>query len=204
MPRPRTLTTDAIFRAALTVLDRDGFSGMSMRAVAAELRVSPMALYRYVDNREQLEELIVEQLLAPIDCTVPTGRPWMHRVEVLMDRLRTAIGAHPAAIPLLLSHRHKSLASLRWIESMLTVLNEAGLAGKDRAIAQRSLVSYLLGSLSSQHSSALSGPGTASMATLSDTEFPHVVETARTAQCITPDDEFHLGLAALLRGLKPD
>ncbi|MGV0742905.1 TetR/AcrR family transcriptional regulator [Mycolicibacterium sp. XJ870] len=202
MPRSRTLTRAAIATAALAVLDRGGLAALSMRAVASELGMSAMALYRYVDDREQLEKCIVEHLLDPIDLRLPVELSWKDQIEALMDRLRSAIGAHSAAVPLLLAHRHQSLASLRWIEAMLDVLAEAGLTGKDRAIAQRSLVSYLLGSLTNQHLGSLSGSGTAAMAALSNTEFPRVAEAARTARLITPDEEFQRGLAVFLHGLK--
>jgi len=196
------LTRATVAAAALAVLDRDGYSALSMRAVADELGMSAMALYRYVDDREQLEQSIVEHVLESIDLRMSANLTWTQRIWVLMERLRAAVLTHPAAIPLLLAHRHRSLASLRWIEAMLDALTEAGLTGKDRVVAQRSLVSYLLGSLSSQHLVSLSGPGTEAMARLSATEFPRVVETARTARTVTPDDEFQRGLAVILEGLK--
>jgi hypothetical protein len=37
--------------AALTVIDRDGLDALSMRAVAAELDVGTMSLYRYIIDR---------------------------------------------------------------------------------------------------------------------------------------------------------
>lgn len=201
MPRPRSLTRAAIVDAALAVLDRDGLAGLSMRALAAELGTSAMALYRYVDDREQLEEWIVERLWDSVDLTLPATATPHDRIVRLVERVRDAVAEHPAAIPLMLTHRHTTPASLRWIDSMLGVLNEAGLSGTERAIAQRSLVSYLLGTLHTQRLGPLSGPGTAAMATLPASEFPHLAETARHARHITPDDEFHLGLEILLRGL---
>lgn len=203
MPRPRSLTQAGIARAALAVLDRDGLAGLSMRAVAAELGTSAMALYRYVADREQLEQRVVEHLLDAVDLALPAGAPWQEQVVALMDRVRAAVSAHPAALPLLLTHRHTSPASLRWIETMLRVLGDAGLTGTERAVAQRTLVGYLLGSLHAQHLGSLSGPGTTAMSALPEEEFPLIAETARQARRLTPDEEFHRGLAVVLRGLLP-
>ncbi|HWD05227.1 MAG TPA: TetR/AcrR family transcriptional regulator C-terminal domain-containing protein [Amycolatopsis sp.] len=202
MPRPRSLTHADIVGAALAVLDRDGLAKLSMRAVAAELGTSAMALYRYVADRGQLEERIVEHLLSAVDLTLPAGASWKEQVAALMERVRAVIAAHPAAVTLLLTHRHRSPASLRWIDTMLRVLVDAGLTGTERAIAQRSLVGYLLGSLHTQHLGPLSGPGTKAMAALPVGEYPHLTETAEQARHITPDEEFRRGLAIFLRGLE--
>ena len=45
-----------------------------MRAVAAELGMATMALYRYVSDRDALEALIVEQVLGGIDSEYSRGR----------------------------------------------------------------------------------------------------------------------------------
>lgn len=48
------LTREDIVRAATRVAGEQGVSALSMRAVARELGVSPMALYNHVENREDL------------------------------------------------------------------------------------------------------------------------------------------------------
>lgn len=203
MPRPRSFSQGAIAAAALAVVDREGLDGLSMRNVAGELGVTAMALYRYVEDREQLETWTVEHVLGSLDLTLPPDQPWTDRIALLMDRLRVTVAAHPAAVPLLVTHRHTAPTSLRWIETMLSVLSEAGFAGKERVVAQRSLVSYLLGALQAEHLGPLSGTGTRAMAELPAAEFPRLAETARDAGNVTADEEFHFGLTALLSGLSP-
>lgn len=203
MPRPRSLTQAGIAAAALAVLDREGLAALSMRAVAGELGMSTMALYRYVADREQLEGLLVDHVLSAVDLERPTRASWRRQVSVLVERVRTAAAAHPAAVPLLLTHRHSSTASLYWTEAMLEVLTRAGFTGTERVIALRTLVAYLLGALQSEHLGPLSGPGTAAMTALTRDEFPNTADTARSAQRVTPDAEFRRGLAVVLRGLKP-
>ena len=60
----RVQVADQLASAALTVIDRDGLSGFTMRAVAQQLRMSTMAVYRYVQNRHELEELVLEHVPA--------------------------------------------------------------------------------------------------------------------------------------------
>ena len=115
MPRRRSLTNAAIAAAALAVIDRDGGAGLSMRAVATELRVGTMSLYRYVSDREELERLVADLVLAPVDTSQAQRLPWQQRVAELAERARAAISGHPAVIPLLLAHRHTAPNSWRWM-----------------------------------------------------------------------------------------
>ncbi|MFJ2733835.1 TetR/AcrR family transcriptional regulator [Streptomyces sp. NPDC087317] len=202
MPRPRSLTPDQPAAAALAVIDRDGLTGLSMRAVAKELGMSTMGLYRYVDDREELERLVVELVLAGVDVEPPgPGMPWRERIEVMVRRLRDAVAAHPATVPLAISHRHHSLGVLRWSEAVLAVLTEAGVEGERRVVALRGLLSYVIGAIQLEHLGALSGAGTVAITELPAAEFPHMTETARHARNVGADQEFLGGLALLLDGL---
>ncbi|BCJ59914.1 TetR/AcrR family transcriptional regulator [Micromonospora endophytica] len=202
MPRPRSLTPDRIASAALTVIDRDGLTGFTMRAVAAELAMSAMALYRYIDDRGELERLVVERVLDGIDVSPPDPKlPWAARVTLLLRRMRAAVAAHPAVAPLVPVHRHRSAAVLRWTETVLGLLTEAGLTGERRVLALRALLGYLLGAIQLEHLGPLAGAGTAALAELAPQAYPHLADTARTARHIDPDAEFDGGLALLLRGL---
>jgi AcrR family transcriptional regulator len=48
------MTRDRILAAAKSVLDRDGFSGLTVRKVAARARLSPMAMYRHFADKSAL------------------------------------------------------------------------------------------------------------------------------------------------------
>ncbi|MGW2767091.1 hypothetical protein [Streptomyces sp. NPDC001275] len=49
--------------------------------------------------------------------------------------MRDAVAAHPAIVPLAISHRRHSLGVLRWSDAALAVLTEAGVAGERRVVA---------------------------------------------------------------------
>ncbi|AKV03490.1 Transcriptional regulator, TetR family [Labilithrix luteola] len=202
MPRPRSLTLDAIAAAALELVDREGLPALSMRAVASELGVGAMSLYRYVEDRGQLEALMVERVLGAIDVSIPRAASgWRASVVVLVDRARDAIADHPAIVPLLLAHRHTSKSSRSWGEAVLGVLHDAGFSVDARVIGFRSLLSYVLGAVQVEHFGSLGGEGTAALAEPSE-EFPRLAETARQARKISVEREFHQGLAVVLDGLE--
>src|ERR1035437_9415708 len=100
MPRPRSLTDTDVAAAALAVIDRGGPAAFTMRAVAAELNMATMSIYRHVSNREQLEALIVEVLFAEVDTTPPRRCSWRRQISALVERVRDAVRAHPQVVPL--------------------------------------------------------------------------------------------------------
>ncbi|MEV5648887.1 TetR/AcrR family transcriptional regulator C-terminal domain-containing protein [Nocardia sp. NPDC052254] len=201
MPRPRSLTAADLSSAALAVIDRGGPAALTMRAVAAELGMATMALYRYVADRDALEALIVEQVLSGIDTGTPADADWRTCLGLLLDRMRAAVAAHPAMAPLVPRHRHASAAALRWMDATLAALADGGFEGRERVIAQRTLVGFLLGHLENEHYAAIGGSGTAVIASIAPAEYPYLVEAAARAREIAPEEEFRGGVEILLRGL---
>ena len=201
MPRPRSLSTERLAAAAVAVIDRDGLAGLSMRTVAGELGMSTMALYRYVRDRDELELLVVEDVLRALDPTPPPRVPWQDQIKAMAQRARAAIAAHPGVVPLLLRHRQRSMNTLRWSETVLSILTEAGFTGVGRVVALRGLISYINGAVQAEHLGALSGAGTATISELSPADFPLMAATAGTARAVGPDEEFAGGLEIVLRGL---
>ncbi|GLY68433.1 TetR/AcrR family transcriptional regulator [Amycolatopsis taiwanensis] len=201
MPRPRSLTHTGIATAALAVLDSDGLDGLTMRAVAKELGVGTMSLYRYVTDRDQLEGLVVDLVLDGLDLTVPARASAAKRLAILAERIHETVGAHPAVVPLLVSRRHLSAGTRRWGEAVLGVLAEAGFTGKRRVIAFRTLMSYVLGALQAAVLGALSGAGTTALAELPAEDFPFLADTARHARNVPAKEEFRRGVEIVIRGL---
>lgn len=201
VPRARSLTLSGIAAAALTVLDRSGLDGLTMRAVATEMQVGTMSLYRYVESREQVEELAVDLVLAGVDVDAPEGASWAEQVTVLASRVREVVAAHPGVAPLLLARRHSSPASQAWGEAVLRALADGGFEGADRVVAFRTLLAYVFGAVQVEHHSPVSGSGTAALAELPADRFPMLTATAASALRMRPEDEFRLGLAVVLRGL---
>jgi AcrR family transcriptional regulator len=183
------------------VIERDGALGLSMRAVAQELGMGTMSLYRYVEGREQLETLVVDLVLQDLDLEVARGTSWIDRASRLAVRAHVAATAHPAVTPLLLARRHASLASLRWGEALLGVLAEAGFAGERRVVAFRTIVAYVFGAVQLAYLGPIDGRGTEAIAALPADAFPLLAETARSARGISPGDEFVNGLMLVLRGI---
>ena len=69
--RRTALTVDGIVAAAIEVLDEGGMAGLSMRRVAQRLGTGAASLYAHVSGREELLELVVDELVARCHCRSP-------------------------------------------------------------------------------------------------------------------------------------
>ncbi|WP_316526195.1 TetR/AcrR family transcriptional regulator [Kitasatospora brasiliensis] len=94
-PAPRTtLTAHRIAEAAVAIADAEGLDAVTMRRLAADLGVAPMAAYRYVSGKDELIELMVDFVYGQL----PLGAPaegWRDTMRALAVHLRAMHLAHP-------------------------------------------------------------------------------------------------------------
>ena len=72
----------AVVARALAIADRDGLPAVSMRTLAHELGVAPMALYRHVSDKEDLLDALIEALLTEIELPAPSS-DWRRDLRAL-------------------------------------------------------------------------------------------------------------------------
>src|SRR5512132_2577988 len=98
--RPR-LTRQRVVTEALAVIAQDGVPALTMRSLAARLGVVPGAVYHHVRNKEQLQDLLLDGVLAEVELDLDSSLHWTEQLTVLAHRRRRAPAAHPA-LPALL------------------------------------------------------------------------------------------------------
>jgi AcrR family transcriptional regulator len=98
--RPSTIDIGDLVRAAVTVIDRVGLDGCTIRAVAAEAGVAPMTLYRHVADKEQLLGLLPDALMALVAEEVRRRREPIRALLAIADGLADVLIAHPGIAPL--------------------------------------------------------------------------------------------------------
>ncbi|MFI6790586.1 TetR/AcrR family transcriptional regulator [Nonomuraea sp. NPDC050383] len=76
------LDRSLIVRTATDVADREGVAAVSMRRVAARLGVGVMSLYRYVANREELNDLMVDAVFGERPLPEPGPDGWRAKLEL--------------------------------------------------------------------------------------------------------------------------
>jgi AcrR family transcriptional regulator len=200
--RSTSFSDTDVATAALAVIDRDGLSAFTMRNVASEMGVAPMSLYRYVRNREHLEELIVELLMSEVDLTVSRRHSWRRQMTILIERVRVVLETHPHVLPLALPHRLTSNSGLLLSETVYQIMTDAGFTGAKRERANRILMVYLLGSIQFELYGSLSRIGTSGLSKLSVDEYPPLIESSRKRRTTTSGKEFLSGLNIVLDGLE--
>ena len=98
--RRTTLSRDRVLRCAVRYADANGIQSLSMRSLANELDVVPMALYKHVASKEDLLDGMVEIIVGEIDRTPAIGH-WKHDVRLRILAARESLLRHPWALSLI-------------------------------------------------------------------------------------------------------
>jgi len=106
--RAQELTRESIVACAIAIADRQGLAALSMRAVAAELGVATMSLYRHVPGKDDLVVLMADAAFA--EAVVPRSPPkgWRVRLE-LLARLHWWLAVRHPWLPHVLSFTRPQL-----------------------------------------------------------------------------------------------
>src|SRR4029453_1929012 len=98
--RPRR-TRERVVTEALAAIAEDGVPALTMRTLAARLGVVPGALYHHVRNKQQLQDLVLDNVLAEVDVHLDPSLGWTGQLRVLAHRLRQVLEAHPGVAGIL-------------------------------------------------------------------------------------------------------
>jgi AcrR family transcriptional regulator len=142
--RPR-LTRQRVVTEALTVIAQDGVQALTMRSLAARLGVVPGAVYHHVRNKEQLQDLLLDGVLAEIDLHLDPSLHWTEQLNVLAHRLRRVLEDHPGVAGILKTRDPLGPHSLALAEAFLEPLQAAGFGDREAGLAFFLLVDYTIG-----------------------------------------------------------
>jgi AcrR family transcriptional regulator len=119
------LSRDRVLRAAVALADDAGIESLSMRKLAQELGVVPMALYKHVANKEELLDGMVDVVVGEIDPPV-RGTDWKSAVRQRILSARRALLRHPWASRVLESRTNPTPLVLGYMDSMLGMFRAGG------------------------------------------------------------------------------
>jgi AcrR family transcriptional regulator len=125
-----TLTRDVIVAAAIRLLDRDGLDGVSMRRVAEELNTGAASLYAHVANKEELLDLVLDEVCAEV--VIPEADParWQQQLRDVAIQASKVYGAHRDIAVVALGSIPTGPNSLRIAEGMFSILIAGGVPPK--------------------------------------------------------------------------
>lgn len=119
------LNRDRVLTAAVVLADAAGIESLSMRRLAQELGVVPMALYKHVANKEELLDGMVDVLVAEIDPPA-SDAGWKNAVRLRVLSARKSLLRHPWARQVLESRTTRTPAVLGYMDSFIGMFLAGG------------------------------------------------------------------------------
>ncbi|MFI7470182.1 TetR/AcrR family transcriptional regulator [Nonomuraea sp. NPDC049646] len=202
-PRP-AFDLAQVADAAVNVADAEGLEAVSMHRVAAELGLTKMALYRYVNGKSELSAIMVEAAVGtPPDLSGLTN--WRAKLEEYARQLSAAWRRHPWLPSITVGDRVMGPRETGWAERALSALTDTPLTERERLDAVM-LVSH---HIRATHPAATQGtqiwtnggaaPIMRDLLLRNADRFPLLATTMATPSAATTQE---FGLHALLDGLE--
>jgi AcrR family transcriptional regulator len=207
----RRLNRERVLSAAVVRADETGFDSFSMRGLAQELGVVPMALYKHVRNKEELLDGMVDIVFAEIEAP-STDLGWREAMRRRALSAREALKRHPWAIGLMESRMNPGPANMRHHDAVMRCLREAGFSFEMAVHAYSVQDSYIYGFALQEKTLPFETPEesgeviTQQAETVGEpfAEFPYLLEVATKLPQAGYDyrAEFEWGLDLILDGLE--
>lgn len=111
----------------MTYADAHGIEALSMRSLAQELGVVPMALYKHVAGKDDLLDGMIEVVVGDIVRSSATGQ-WKHDVRARVLAARSSLLRHRWSRPVLESRPAMTPAMLDYLDSLTGLFIDGGLS----------------------------------------------------------------------------
>jgi len=119
------LTKERILRAAVALADEGGVESLSMRRIAQELGVVPMALYRHVANKDEMLDGMVDVVVGEIDPPLE-GADWKTAIRERVLSARQALLRHTWASRVIESRTNPTPTVIGYMDEMIGILRKGG------------------------------------------------------------------------------
>jgi AcrR family transcriptional regulator len=142
-PRPAH-SREEIAAAAVRVADAEGLAAVSMRRVATELGTGTTSLYRYVDGKDELFDLMVDRAMGDSPPPVVTGQ-WRADLEAIAHAQRAMALRHPWLVRLPATRPVLGPNTLAWLEATYAAVDNPGLEADEVLAQAATLLTFVRG-----------------------------------------------------------
>lgn len=199
------LTRERILQAALDLVAIDGLAQLSTRRLGQRLGCEAMSIYHHYPNKHHLLDAMVDHVVASFEAP-PLGLPPLERLRLAMHAFRAAARRFPAMFPLVAVHRLNTPTGVRWIESILTlvqdIVNDPALAARHF----RTIGYFLVGAALDETSGYARGPSAAIPvdSAFIARECPRLATASHYFDSSQWDATFELGVKTMLDAVQRD
>jgi AcrR family transcriptional regulator len=209
--RPRTraaepLTRERIVAAALDQVAAEGLAALSTRKIGQRLHCEAMSIYHYFPSKQHLLDALVEHAISSVEVPEP-GPDTEARLRLALYSYRAMARRWPALFPLVAVHRLTTPSGVRFIESILRLIDAANGGDAQRTARQfRAFGYYLIGAGLEESAGNARGPSAAEPVddAFIARECPHLIAAAPYFREQHWDATFEYGIEALLRSARED
>lgn len=202
-----TLSPKEVLRSAVAIADREGIEAVSMRRLAREHGVTPMALYWHFEDKDALLDRMAEHVVTDADFTDLAGAGWEQRLRRVLVTLVDLLRGHPWMGRQVIERLVPLPNYLAAFEIMLDSARQAGLSSAHGALlCQQAVQSVVaLAVYEPRHKPDQSAECSATEQLLGDLpagRFPNIRAAAEVLT--TPpdlDDYYRLGIDAIVGGI---
>ncbi|MHB8512288.1 MAG: TetR/AcrR family transcriptional regulator [Actinomycetota bacterium] len=200
--RSSRTSLEQIVKTAVDIVDGEGADALTIRHLAEACAMSPMGLYRYVRNRNELLDLVVEYILEELPAR-PLRGDWKRKATQLFAEFRRVALRHPGVSALGVARVSPVPAMARFTDRALAIMEEAGLGEREAVLAYDSLLMFTIGSILWQV--PRTGHERARLLDAVAGKNPPATHLARHSQALgvrDPDRYYSYGFQSLLTGLE--
>jgi AcrR family transcriptional regulator len=148
--RRARLSRDLVVNRALEIGSSEGLEAVTLRRLATELGVTPMALYRHFQDKQDLINAMAEAVIGDMDVTVgfEPSMSWTDRVRRAMLNYKEQTDARPLALPLSIAYSGDGPPSFwKMLDDLLGILLDAGFPRRQAIVLIRVISNVLAGYL---------------------------------------------------------
>jgi AcrR family transcriptional regulator len=138
------LSRERILRTAVALADECGVESLSMRKIALELGVVPMALYKHVANKDEMLDGMVDVVVDEIDPPLADA-DWKTTIRERVLSARRALLRHPWASQVIESRTDPTPTVIEYMDGMIGIFRAGGFSIDLTHHAMHALGSRLLG-----------------------------------------------------------
>lgn len=207
------LSREAVTGRAIAVADDEGLEALTIRRLATDLGVTPMALYWHFQDKERLLDGVAERVLSEVDLPADDGSvAWPARLRGVLDALLEVLVAHPAVVEVVKTRIMLSEPGQELTERALSLLREAGFSAERSAQLAHYMLTFMVGLVSGLPGLAVGVDDEAheqrlrmkwaTLQALPPKRFPRVIEAAGPlTDCGDAQAWFSRGLDMLVAGV---